>query len=57
MQAVVCATSKEEALKIHPSGNQSDFGETWTKCPEAMEIGVAYDGVSIGVVLADFNAG
>lgn len=61
---IVCAESKEEAVKINPDGDFFDIGWRWmgdwvenpsqVKC---RKIGVADKSIEKGVVLASFNAG
>ena len=62
--AVVCATSGEEARFIHPSGNPwngepDDTYESWTPASEVIVtyLGDAEEEISLGLILASFNAG
>jgi len=62
--AIVAAANETEARGIHPSGDQSDWNDTyndsWVTDPGVVsveQIGVAKPGTPAGVVLASFNAG
>jgi hypothetical protein len=71
-EAVVCAESKEDAVKIHPNSNKpfdyeesadSKFAEnnsgTWAK-KEFIEVellGTADESIERGVIVASFHAG
>lgn len=58
---VVCAQSKEEAVKIHPDGETLDWdrnGSWATKdLVECVEIGIANQAQGKGVILASYNPG
>lgn len=63
--AVVCAESKEEARRTHPSylvgpDDSWKYEGSWATCPEEVcvqLIGIAAPYVIKGVVCASFNAG
>ena len=61
--AVVVATSKKAARKIHPNSIHSDWGgeltDTWSDYRDvvATYVGVAGAKTEAGVVVASFNAG
>lgn len=55
---VVAAETEEEAREINPGGIWSS--NVWANSPDKVtveRIGVAFDGVEPGVVIASFNAG
>ena len=63
---VVCATSRAEAVKLHPYGDEgydderASMYKAWCTSPEdanADLIGIAAHGIKKGVVIASFNAG
>jgi hypothetical protein len=61
--AVVAAETESKAKRIHPSGDNDDWGkwQSWCDAPEAVTavlIGVATNGTKAGAVIcASFNAG
>jgi hypothetical protein len=62
--AVVCAESLDAAKEINPSGKWGEGGGNiltrWCKAPEDVcveYIGIARDGLTVGIVLSSFNAG
>ena len=60
--AVVAADTPEQAANIHPSGSDisTDDSYTWVDTPNNVDvklIGVAVNGIDVGVICASFNAG
>jgi hypothetical protein len=58
--AIVCAVDADAAREIHPDGSWESHDRTWCAAPEDVNvefIGIAYDGLESGLVLASFNAG
>lgn len=62
--AVVCASSEEDAVTIHPGfGWDTDLwssGREWCKSPDSVTVkylGEATEGIERGIICASFHAG